>query len=98
MIESEQDDARPCDAGMRNSPGLPTGYQVTLTPDSYKKMKNRREERDDRKLHLVDPESNSGGLNSEEDLDNDEEDDEIHSHEKQRTYPNRQLNSSSEDL
>lgn len=27
---------------MRNSPGLPTGYQVTLTPDSYKKMKNRR--------------------------------------------------------
>ena len=35
-------------------------------------LKNRREERDDRKLHLVDPESNSGGLNSEEDLDNDE--------------------------
>jgi len=61
-------------------------------------MKNRRGERDDRKLHLVDPESNSGGLNSEEDLDNDEEDDEIHSHEKQRSYPNRQLNSSSEDL
>ena len=41
-MKHEQDDAQPGDADMRNSPGLPTGYQVTLTPDSYKKMKNRR--------------------------------------------------------